>query len=1058
MVWLLALAALIASTSNAHAMAFLIAPIVAAVGITGVAATVATAVLGTALAVGVSYAASKLLAPSQPKKVKPSPGRIESGAPSTSSASVGGVQLDIRADVDVPQSLIVGRAVTAGSLVYAETYGQRGDIDNSDLIEIIALADHPCQGLVQVFVESQAVTLSGEDVSGYSGKLQVKFYDGTQTTADTLTVNAFVTQADRPWETTMVGRGITYARTHYIYDPDLVPGRLAWRFVIDGIKLYDPRKDSTVGGSGAHRFDVLSTHEWTANLAVIAYNILRGIRVADSTGTARHFYGIEGTPASSLPLDVWFAAMNECDLTVDGEPQFHGGAEIPVSTEPLDTVQEILKSCDGRLVEIGGIYKLYVGPPGLPAVSFDDGVLRADDGDSFHPILPLEQRINYVTGTYTRPEDGWVSRVAPPRGDAAAESRDGRRVSADLNVPWVQSGNHIQRLQKQMLAKARKERRHQIPLPPSVWGLEPGDVVEWTSDRNGYVAKLFEIDAVEDLLDLSSIVSFTEIDETDYDWNAGADLIPEADGSLGVTRPAAKVITGFAAEGIAQAGTNGTVRPAIRVSWDDPLDADVTTVRVHYRLASAPTDIATAFSDDPPSGALIIANLQPLTNYEVRAQFESFNGWATQASSWIPVITPAAYLSQADLDALLNARISQLDRSAEASISRALDAVYGDIDSLAHKVMGLTGNLDQQDQIQQAATGAKVLQLNEQLVTETEARAAAITSVEAALADTNNNVVGVSTVVDGLVSDVQTVGNSVDALATRFITVFAQNANGIAEAMFRVTADAAPTGVAARVAIEAKTEAGVYGSLSAGLYLDVVAGIGTRVAIIADRFLVQTATGFAPVFSVAADVVSIATNVQISGNLLVDGTIGGTKIADGAISAAKISAGAITADKIAANSITAANIIAGTVTADRFVTAGMTAPNAVSNPSFTLSTPGGGTGWVTIAQLSAVIDNGVLAIQVLGQVSGTLSFQGSAGGYLRMRVLCGGVQLAFPSAFETKSPGSYQAGFPVSIGRPKSDVPNGTQVVAIQMELVCVGSPLASFNGSLNLFVMTPRA
>ena len=286
-----------AEEHTASYRAFFLVPIVAeTLIISTAAATVIVAVGSIALSVGVSYAASKLLAktPDAPQ-------------------DAGGVQLDVRADANVPESLIVGRAVTAGSLVHEETYGKRGSIDNSDMVQIIAIADHPVTGLVTQFVDAQEVALvpsnpdleiaersygvfaenRGDVVVGYNGKLALQFCDGTQTAADPLAVAALGTHPERPWTAAMVGRGRSYARVHSIFDQQLVQGPLGWRFVVDGIRLYDQRKDSTVGGSGAHRFDDLDTHEFTSNLPLIAYNILRGIRVKDHTGTPRHFYGLE---------------------------------------------------------------------------------------------------------------------------------------------------------------------------------------------------------------------------------------------------------------------------------------------------------------------------------------------------------------------------------------------------------------------------------------------------------------------------------------------------------------------------------------------------------------------------------------------------------------------------------------------------------------------------------------------------------------------------------------------------------------------------------------------
>src|SRR3990167_1063814 len=122
MIFLIALAALIASAVPAHA-GFLIAPIVGAIIGTGAIATFIGNLVVAALSIGISL----LL---KPKKIQ-------------RAGDSGGVELDIRIDALVPMSLIVGRAVLAGSREYIESYGT----NNTDCIEIIALADHPCEGL-----------------------------------------------------------------------------------------------------------------------------------------------------------------------------------------------------------------------------------------------------------------------------------------------------------------------------------------------------------------------------------------------------------------------------------------------------------------------------------------------------------------------------------------------------------------------------------------------------------------------------------------------------------------------------------------------------------------------------------------------------------------------------------------------------------------------------------------------------------------------------------------------------------------------------------------------
>jgi hypothetical protein len=811
----LILTALLASTTAANA-GFIVAAVVAAVGITGVAATVATFVGTVALSVGVSWLASKLM---------PKPEQAASNL---------GVELNIRVDPETPQSLLLGRCVTAGSLVYAETYGKRNEIDNSDLVEVIAIADHPCEGLVDVYVDEVQRNLvpagagnpgqfwgplaqqRGDLVDGFSGYLAVKFYDGTQVAADPFAVAACGAQPGRPYTSAMLGMGITYARTHSIYNTDKVPGAMHWRFVIDGALLYDPRKDTTVGGSGSHRWDDLATHEFSSNLAVQAYNILRGIRVKDQNGLNQHFYGIENTPAENLPLSNWFAAMNECDVLVDGEPQFHGGIEVPVNMEPLEVVRQILSACDGRLSEIGGIYKCYVGVPGVPVATFTDEILRADEGDQLRPITPLERRVNHVAGSYTSPADGWVPKVAPARSVATWEEEDGRRLPGYLDAPMVQSGAHMQRLMKQMLLRSRQQRRHSIPLPPSLFGLEPGDVVEWTSEVNGYVEKLFEVDAVEENEDLSSVVALIELDPDDYDWDGETDLIPETVVSLVVDRPAPKIIEGFDVQAISHDGTNGVSRPAIRVTWDPPEDGDLKTVEVQIRRPTQPTEIATFPTDEPASGEMIIlASITPNTEYEVRGRFISFEGLETEWSLWISITSLDIRIIRDELNDELDARLRRLEEipirdiaNVQDQIDRIATALNSQISYITERVGRIT--LGVGSKTGQALAGVEIAM---EAVTDTNQALAALDStVIAQFGDAFTQIESALTAI----ADID------EALGTLEETVTAAVNDSLAEGKIRFLASAGVGGALASIRIEVRATTGDAFSF-AGIRLDVFA-------------------------------------------------------------------------------------------------------------------------------------------------------------------------------------------------------------------------------------------
>lgn len=761
---------------------------------------------------------------------------------------VGGAELDLRADPDTPEVLLLGRVITAGSLAYAEAYGKRGDIDNSDLVQIIACADHPCQGFVTQFADEKEVTFTAAPVGtpgrtystsaenrgflldDYNGRVAIQFYTGTQTTADAFAVAALGTHPERPYTATRIGRNRTYVRMHYIYHQETITAPIPLRFVIDGIKLYDPRLDTTVGGSGAHRWSDLDTHTFTRNPVVIAYNILRGIRVKDSTGTAKHFYGLENTPAANLPLTNWFAAMNECDVVVDDEPQYQMGAEIPVSTEPLEVIKQIVKLCDGRFTELGGVYYFYVGAPGLPVISFDDGLLSGAKGDQFNPILPLEQRINYITAKYTSPEEGWVPKIAPPRTDAAMEAADGRRLSADLDLPMVQSASHIQRLQQQMLRRSRRERRHVIPLPQSCFGLIiPGEHIEWNSDRNGYVDKLFEVESFDIHLDLSLTVSMIEVDPDDYDWNAGTDLIVQPVGSLTVNRPDPKIIEGFTVTAIPHEGDTGAARPAILVSWDVPADGDLIAVDIEVRRTAEPTEVMFIRGTDVEfEAALILNGIAPVTQYDVRAKFVSANGYETSYSLWVTVTTPDTRFTRDELEETLDALL----RRSEGEFIRLIDEARKEIDVVAASLQGIGSEMVERDGVVIRSLGARtanaealVQQAFVAIADDMHALGAFMSTVQARFGEAT-----------ATVEEIQLASSSPDAATAAFmLRLLTNNGANSADGFIRFIAASTATGATASFAVEINV--GTFGTpdwRKAGIYLDAMAGF-SRIRFVADQ-------------------------------------------------------------------------------------------------------------------------------------------------------------------------------------------------------------------------------
>jgi hypothetical protein len=181
------------------------------------------------------------------------------GAPGRPPRSASASQLQLG---EQPRQAVLGRSAVAGSLVDAFNYGGKYGTDWEVLV--IALADHRCDALEGFFVDDTYVAFSGDgNVAGYNSQLQVFFRNGTWDQ----TVPSILTSNGPGWTANDRGRGITYVVVAYKADapdaknPVWPSGRPRFRWVLRGLRCYQARKDSTVGGSGAHRWDDPATWE-----------------------------------------------------------------------------------------------------------------------------------------------------------------------------------------------------------------------------------------------------------------------------------------------------------------------------------------------------------------------------------------------------------------------------------------------------------------------------------------------------------------------------------------------------------------------------------------------------------------------------------------------------------------------------------------------------------------------------------------------------------------------------------------------------------------------------
>jgi limonene-1,2-epoxide hydrolase len=469
------------------------------------------------------------------------------------------------------------------------------------------------------------------------------------------------------------------------------------------------------------------------------------------------------------------------------EATYRSGAQININAPLASAIEGILTSCQGRLAEIGGFYKLHLGAPDSATFSWTDDDILSSEEQHFTPFFGLADSVNGISAKHPFPADGWVSKVAPPYYRTDLEILDGnRRLLASPSFDFVPYAAQVQRLQKSAIQEAQRARRHALSLPPEFWIVEPGDIGQWSSDRNGYSNKQFRVDGVSDRSNLDVVLNITEVDPSDYSWNHSVEFTPITVSSTAFQRPSAQGILAWSATGEIIKDANGVSRrPAIHLYWDGSLPG-ISGVQWEVRLKADGTVVTRDRTDQLAIGSAIITqSLLPNTIYQVRGQYIPSSPRDMLWSDWLDVTTPNVLLSIAEFDAAITQQVTT-----------ALDGLQ-DAKNNAEQIIASLGSNDVARNFLDARNVRQELSdqfvITNTAVTQTTNIANTVTQ---ALADYKVTVTAqFGTVTAGILTEQQARTDAVSAVAATVIsltaTVGTNTANISSEQTARVNADGA---------------------------------------------------------------------------------------------------------------------------------------------------------------------------------------------------------------------------------------------------------------------------
>jgi hypothetical protein len=375
---------------------------------------------------------------------------------------------EITTSANQPRKIIYGEAVAGGQII---GYANPKIGDKKYHIMAIHLAGHPCESVEIYEIEG----LSGAELTSV---LTAQYHLGTQTTANSL---AF-TYIDG-WTAQHVGYGLCNAYLKIEENADKFPnGVNDIKFKIKGKKLYDPRLDTTMGGSGSHRLNDNTTWQWSDNSILCSYDWAMN-------------HGYRPLPARRIPFDFVALTANYCDELATytdsfGNPQtekrFTCNGVLNNALRPGDGLKYLLSTMGANIYRPNG--RLYIKPamyagPANVTLSPADFV----DQPTYQPHRPERERCNLVRGEYVAPELKYQQTDCPVVENQTLQgpTKDGAILEANLQLLMTNSSTMAQRLCNLYLQRNRAGFIGEVALRGVRLDVVPGSVVQFDDPATG---------------------------------------------------------------------------------------------------------------------------------------------------------------------------------------------------------------------------------------------------------------------------------------------------------------------------------------------------------------------------------------------------------------------------------------------------------------------------------------------------------------------------------------------------------------------------------------------
>ncbi len=625
----------------------------------------------------------------------------------------GGSPSEWVADGQAGVPFVVGRMGVAGNIVYRKEYGR--DNRYQSIVTVYSGAG-PIDGYETFTADGVALNFGTNGVATNGGNLANNFWMQRRLGAQPDTALSSPSGLDNG--ATLPGWGASHRLSGFACS--MITLRQDSKFatypagepqpmqVLRGIRVYDPRQDSTYpGGSGSQRLVNRATWGYTTNPIIHALNWTLGYR-----HNGKLVGGI-GADIGSIDVAAYVSCANVADAN---------GWTIAGRFSSLDDKHNVLVA----MLQAGGaMYSERAGriscvTRGAPRTS----IASISVADTAGPVeitsaTPLRNRLNTVYPRCIQESFNWEVTQLAPVIVSDFVTADGGQREREIEYPFVTNSVQASQLAAFDIVDSREGIAGVIPLKPYMRELRPGDA--FTIDEPGFLLdgqKCLVLDTAYD--PGSDVVRVTFRAETDqkYPFALGLDPTPPSPPALTPGSPYIAPTpdpSEWVADGGEQEASDGSKRPVIIIGGD--LDAaNINAVWIEYR-ETGQTDWTTWGIFHPEAVDYTITGIKPNTAYEVSVRYQNaFGVWGERiilgpfttggevASDALAIGGKLATELQDDLDSL-DGRTSAVEQGVEDLVE-----TYGSTESAAASAAAAEAARDAsqtaRDQAQTAAGNA----------------------------------------------------------------------------------------------------------------------------------------------------------------------------------------------------------------------------------------------------------------------------------------------------------------------------------------------------------------